>query len=65
MHEAMAGHGGITNISRNAEREKVFDFSGTVYNDDLQKVVLKGKELPFNELKDLKGKSLDDDGQLW
>lgn len=58
MHEAMAGHGGITNISRNAEREKIFDFSEAIYNDDLQVVVLKGKEFPFKELKDLKGKSI-------
>lgn len=58
LSESMRGRGGITNISRNTERDKLYDFSVPIYDDDIQLVVLKGKEFAFAELKDLKGKTI-------
>jgi polar amino acid transport system substrate-binding protein len=58
LNESLMGHGAITNISFNKEREALYDFSEPIYNDDLQLVVLKGKEFVFNGLQDLKGKSV-------
>lgn len=56
LRESLRGGGGITNFSWTEERDKLYDFSQPIYFDDIQLVVLKGKEFPFSEVKDLKGK---------
>lgn len=58
MKNAQNGEGGITNISRNKAREKLYNFSLPIYDDDISLVVLKGHEFDFKTLKDLKGKTL-------
>lgn len=58
LYESQRGLGGVTNISWTKERSAIYDFSDPIYFDDIQLVVLKGKEFPFNELKDLKGKKV-------
>ena len=56
QRESLRGIGGITNFSWTEERDKLYDFSQPIYFDDIQLVVLKGKEFAFAEIKDLKGK---------
>lgn len=56
--ESETNRGGITNISRNKSREIYYDFSLPIYDDDIQLVVLKGKEFRYRELIDLKGKTV-------
>ena len=58
LQQSMYSKGGIVGISVTKEREKLFDFSQPIYDDDLQLVVLKGHEFIFNDLKDLKGKTI-------
>jgi polar amino acid transport system substrate-binding protein len=55
---ALAGLGGLIGASYNAERAQLFDYSAKIYDDDIQLVMLAGKEFPFRQLKDLKGKSI-------
>ncbi|MFG6490006.1 substrate-binding periplasmic protein [Roseateles sp. BYS78W] len=55
---ALRGQGGLIGVSRNQERETLFDFSRPVYNDDIRVVVLKGKAFPFRDLKDLQGRRI-------
>jgi ABC-type amino acid transport substrate-binding protein len=58
LQEAGRGQGGITGISWNSERAKLFDFSEPIYDDDIQLVVLNDTRMVFTELKDLQGKTL-------
>jgi polar amino acid transport system substrate-binding protein len=58
LREAERGQGGITNLSWNQERAKLFDFSDPIYDDDIQLVVLKGRAFAFADLSDLQGKTL-------
>lgn len=58
LRNSQNGDGGITNISRTKAREKIYDFSLPIYDDDISLVVLKGHEFDFNTLKDLQGKKL-------
>jgi ABC-type amino acid transport substrate-binding protein len=58
LKNAQNSYGGITNISRNKAREKLYDFSQPIYDDDISLVVLKGHEFDFKSLKDLQGKKL-------
>ncbi len=58
LYESQQGRGGITTISWNKERDQIYDFSESIYYDNIQLVVLKGKEFPFKNLIDLKGKKL-------
>ena len=58
LKNAQNNEGGITNISRTKAREKFYDFSQPIYDDDISLVVLKGNEFEFNTLKDLQGKKL-------
>ncbi len=53
---ARRGQAGLIGVSRTSERAALFDFSRPVYNDDIHLVVLKGKEFPFTQLSDLRGK---------
>ncbi len=53
---ALAGKGGLLGTSWNKERSLVFDYSAKIYDDDIQLVMLKGKEFPFRNLADLNGK---------
>lgn len=55
---ASRGKGGLIGVSRNQEREPLFDFSRPIYNDDIRIVVLKGRGFPFRDLPDLRGKRL-------
>ncbi|QSI77057.1 substrate-binding periplasmic protein [Niveibacterium microcysteis] len=59
---AAAGRGGLIGVSLTSERQKLFDFSDPVYGDNINIVVLRGKEFSYHELGDLKGKRLG--GQL-
>jgi ABC-type amino acid transport substrate-binding protein len=58
QNHATQGKGAIAHFSKTREREEQFDFSNLVYGDRIQLVVLKGKEFPFKELQDLKGKRI-------
>ena len=55
---ALTGKGALIGVSRTTERQEIFDFSDPLYNDDIQIVVLKGREFPFAQLADLKGKTM-------
>lgn len=55
---ASRGQGGLIGVSRNQEREALFDFSRPIYSDDIRIVVLKGKAFPFRDLPDLRGKRI-------
>ncbi|HLD67600.1 MAG TPA: transporter substrate-binding domain-containing protein [Pseudomonas sp.] len=55
---ALAGRGGVIGLSRNREREALFDYSEPVYYDDIGIVVLQGREFAFDELEDLRGKKI-------
>ena len=56
--QARAGHAAIVGVSKTAERLAQFDFSDAIYFDDIQIVVKKGREFPFTQLSDLKGKTV-------
>lgn len=58
LEESSRGSGGITGFSWNKERAAVYDFSIPIYDDDIQLVVLKGKEFPYKDFHDLKGITL-------
>lgn len=53
---ALRGEGGVIGVSFTAERAKLFDFSKPIYDDDIQIVVIKGREFPYAKVDDLKGK---------
>ena len=55
---ASMGKGALIGISKTTERQEVFDFSDPIYSDDIQIVVLKGREFPFAQLGDLQGKTM-------
>lgn len=55
---SLRGDGGLVGISFNQERDKVFDFSKAVYDDNIQIVMLKAKGFAFSKLDDLKGKTI-------
>lgn len=55
---ALRGQGGLIGVSRNQEREGLFDFSRPIYNDDIRIVVLKGQAFAFKELADLRGRRI-------
>lgn len=55
---SQTGQGALVGVSLTSERSQIFDFSEPIYSDDIQIVVLKGREFPFRQLSDLKGKSL-------
>lgn len=55
---ALRGQGGLVGVSRNQEREALFDFSQPIYNDDIRVVVLKGQGFPFRDLADLRGRRI-------
>ncbi|MFO1225790.1 substrate-binding periplasmic protein [Roseateles sp.] len=55
---ASRGKGGLIGVSRNQERDALFDFSRPIYSDDIRVVVLKGKAFPFRDLPDLRGKRI-------
>lgn len=55
--ESERGKGGVTGISFNEARGAIYDFSRPIYHDDIHLVVLKGKEFPFQDIKDLKGRT--------
>ncbi len=55
---ARAGRAAVVGISKTDERMALFDFSDAIYFDDIQIVVKKGREFPFTQLSDLKGKTI-------
>lgn len=59
---AAAGRGGLIGVSLTSERQKLFDFSDPVYDDNINIVVLRGREFAYRELHDLRGRKLG--GQL-
>jgi polar amino acid transport system substrate-binding protein len=52
------GSGAVVGVSMTEERRELFDFSEPIYSDDIQVIVLKGREFPFKQLSDLKGKTM-------
>lgn len=56
--ESLRTKSGITNISKNKEREKIYDFSLPIYFDNIQLVVLKGREFKYQKTDDLIGKKI-------
>jgi polar amino acid transport system substrate-binding protein len=54
--QAAAGEGGIVAFSKNAERERLYDYSVPLCFEDLGLVVAKGREFPYRNLEDLRGK---------
>ncbi|GAA5175639.1 hypothetical protein GCM10025771_08340 [Niveibacterium umoris] len=59
---ALAGKGGVIGVSLTSERQKLFDFSDPIYDDNINVIVLRGHEFAFRALEDLNGKKLG--GQL-
>lgn len=57
-HHALEGEGGIIGLSWNAERDKIFDYSDTMYFDDVVLAVRKDKMFAYNSDQDLEGKSI-------
>ncbi len=55
---ARFGRAAVVGVSKTTERLAHFDFSDAIYFDDIQIVVKKGREFPFAELKDLKGRTV-------
>lgn len=55
---AQRGQGGLIGVSRNQERDGLFDFSRPIYNDDIRVVVLKGHGFPFKDMADLRGRRI-------
>jgi polar amino acid transport system substrate-binding protein len=55
---ALREQGGLIGVSRNQERDGLFDFSRPIYNDDIRVVVLKGHGFPFKDLPDLRGRRI-------
>jgi len=53
---ALLGNGAVAHFSKTTEREAEYDFSDPVVGDDIDLVVLKGKEFSYKEPRDLKGK---------
>ncbi len=49
---------GIIGISKNSEREKIFDYSEPIFIDSILIVVKKGNEFKYESFKDLQGKSI-------
>lgn len=52
---AVDGEGGIVGISKTAERELLFDYSESLYTDNVMIVVLAGKAFDFKGITDLNG----------
>lgn len=52
---AVSGKSGLIGVSRNAEREKQFDFSDPLYFDDINLIAIKSRSFPFNGFDDLGG----------
>jgi len=55
---ARRGEGGLIGVSYTQERSVIFDYSKSVYDDDIRIVTLKGSQFAFSDLSDLKGKQL-------
>lgn len=55
---ARDARGGIFGLSKNKERQALFDFSELMYVDEMRLVVIKGHEFPYCSMEDLKGKTL-------
>ncbi len=55
---AVDGEGGIVGISKTAEREVLFDYSESLYTDNVMIVVLAGKAFDFKGIADLSGKTI-------
>lgn len=53
---ALDGKGAVANISLNAERAALFDYSQPLLTVEVVLVVRKGNEFPFRQLSDLSGK---------
>lgn len=55
---SLRGEGALVGVSFNQDREKLFDFSKSFYDDNIQIVTLKSKTFTFTKLEDLKGKTI-------
>lgn len=54
--KAEKGGGGVFGLSFTPDRAKVFDYSSSMYDNDVKIVTLSTKTFPFRKLADLKGK---------
>lgn len=50
--------GGVIGLSKTAARLQLFDYSAPIYDDNINIVVLKGREFPFSTLSDLSGRKI-------
>jgi polar amino acid transport system substrate-binding protein len=55
---ARAGRAAVVGVSKTTDRMAEFDFSDAIYFDDIQIVVKRGREFPYAQLGDLKGKTV-------
>ncbi len=55
---AVNAEGGIIGLSKTEERLKIFDYSDVIYFDEVIIVVMKGSEFNFEDIADLKGKTI-------
>lgn len=55
---ARAGRAAVVGVSKTTDRMAEFDFSDAIYFDDIQIVVKRGREFPYTQLSDLKGKTV-------
>ncbi|MES9936555.1 MAG: transporter substrate-binding domain-containing protein [Sedimenticola sp.] len=53
---AISSQGGVIGLSMNDERLKIFDYSESLFIDEIVMVVLKGNEFHYENIHDLKGK---------
>lgn len=55
---ALSAQGGVIGLSKTDERLALFDYSAPIYDDNINVVVLKGREFAFASLEDLAGRKI-------
>ena len=55
---AVHGEGGIIGLSKTESRMLIFDYSDVMFYDEILICVLKGNEFEYNEIGDLRGKTV-------
>lgn len=55
---ALSAQGGVIGMSKTSVRLALFDYSAPIYDDNINVVVLKGREFPFASLEDLEGRKI-------
>lgn len=55
---AVSGKSGLIGVSRNQEREQLFDFSEPLYFDDINLIAIKSRPVNFNSFDDLQNRRI-------